>query len=62
MVKLPVIVYNRDSQAEVLMDTIDLRGRLEEIAAAEYQNGGKYIRPHRPVPSPAEGQGRRDHF
>ena len=45
MVKLPVIVYNRDSQAEVLMDTIDLRDRLEEIAAAEYQNGGKYIRP-----------------
>ena len=45
MVKLPVIVYNRGSQAEVLMDTIDLRDRLEEIAAAEYQNGGKYIRP-----------------
>ena len=45
MVKLPVIVYNRDSQAEVLMDTIDLRNRLEEIATAEYQNGGKYIRP-----------------
>ena len=45
MVKLPVIVYNRDSQAEVLMDTIDLRDKLEEIAAAEYQNGGKYIRP-----------------
>ena len=45
MVKLPVIVYNRDSQAEVLMDTIDLRDRLEEIAAAEYQNSGKYIRP-----------------
>ena len=45
MVKLPVIVYNRDSQAEVLMDTIDLRDKLEEIATAEYQNGGKYIRP-----------------
>ena len=45
MVKLPVIVYNRGSQAEVLMDTIDLRDKLEEIAAAEYQNGGKYIRP-----------------
>ena len=45
MVKLPVIVYNRDSQAEVPMDTVDLRDRLEEIAAAEYQNGGKYIRP-----------------
>ena len=45
MVKLPVIVYNRDGQAEVLMDTIDLRDKLEEIATAEYQNGGKYIRP-----------------
>ena len=45
MVKLPVIVYNRDSQAEVLMDTIDLRDKLEEIASTEYQNGGKYIRP-----------------
>ena len=45
MVKLPVIVYNRDSQAEVLMDTIDLRDKLEKIATAEYQNGGKYIRP-----------------
>ncbi len=45
MVKPPVIVYNRDSQAEVLMDTIDLRDKLEEIATAEYQNGGKYIRP-----------------
>ena len=27
------------------MDTIDLRDKLEEIATAEYQNGGKYIRP-----------------
>ena len=29
MVKLPVIVYNRDSQAEVLIDAIDLRNKLE---------------------------------
>ena len=36
MVKLPVIVYNRDSQSEVLIDAIDLRNKLEEIASAEY--------------------------
>lgn len=45
MVKLPVIVYNRDSQIEVLTDTIDFRNRLEEIAKAEERMGGKYIRP-----------------
>ena len=45
MVKLPVIVYNRDSQAEVLIDAIDLRNKLEEIADAEYDKTGKYIRP-----------------
>lgn len=45
MVKLPVIVYNRDSQTEVLIDAIDLRNKLEEIAKAEYQKTGKYIHP-----------------
>ena len=45
MVKLPVIVYNRDSQAEVLIDAIDLRNKLEEIADAEYAKTGEYIRP-----------------
>ena len=45
MVKLPVIVYNRDSQSEVLIDAIDLRNKLEEIANAEYTMTGKYIRP-----------------
>ena len=45
MVKLPVIVYNRDSQYEVLIDAIDLRNKLEEIASAEYAKTGKYIRP-----------------
>ena len=44
MVKLPVIVYNRDSQSEVLIDAIDLRNKLEEIADAEYTKTGKYIR------------------
>ena len=45
MVKLPVIVYNRDSQAEVILDAIDLRNKLEELAEAEYAKTGKYIRP-----------------
>lgn len=45
MVKLPVIVYNRDSQMEVLFDTIDLRKKLEDYAVAEYARTGKYIRP-----------------
>lgn len=45
MVKLPVIVYNRNSQSEVLLDAIDLRNRLEEIAVVEQAKTGKYIRP-----------------
>ena len=45
MVKLPVIVYNRDSQAEVILDAIDLINKLEELAAAEYAVSKKYIRP-----------------
>ena len=45
MVKLPVIVYNRDSQNEVLTDAIDLRNKLEENANAEHSRTGKYIRP-----------------
>ena len=45
MVKLPVIVYNRDSQSDVLIDAIDLRNKLEELANAEYAKTGKYIRP-----------------
>ena len=38
MVKLPVIVYNRDSQSDVLIDAIDLRNKLEELACAEYSS------------------------
>ncbi len=45
MVKLPVIVYNRDNIAEVIADAKDMRDRLEYVAAAEEQNGGNYIRP-----------------
>ena len=45
MVKLPVIVYNRDSQSEVIVDAIDLRARLEQLAIAEQQETERYIRP-----------------
>lgn len=45
MVKLPVIVYNRDSQQEVLADAVDLRNRLEQQAQAETEKTGLYIRP-----------------
>ena len=45
MVKLPVVVYNRDSQTQVLADTIDLRNKLEELAIAERAVSGRYIRP-----------------
>lgn len=45
MVKLPVIVYNRDSQQEVITDAIDLRRNLERLAEAERSKSGKYIRP-----------------
>lgn len=43
MVKLPVIVYNRPSQEEVIADALDLQNKLEELAKAETH--GRYIRP-----------------
>lgn len=45
MVKLPVIVYNRSNQAEVISDAIDLRNSLERAAIEEQKFGGDYIRP-----------------
>ena len=45
MVKLPVIVYNRDSQTQVLTDAIDLRRKLEELAERERETSDRYIRP-----------------
>lgn len=45
MVKLPVIAYNRSSQAEVVTDAIDLRQSLEAAAAQQLAQGGRYIRP-----------------
>lgn len=45
MVKLPVVVYNRASQTEVITDAIDLRNTLEQAAEIERAGGGDYIRP-----------------
>jgi len=45
MVKLPVIVYNRKSQGDVLLTAISLRKRLVNEAKRLEGMGGKYIRP-----------------
>ena len=45
MVKLPVVVFNRNSRQTVIQDAIQLRGNLEMQAQAEQASGGKYIRP-----------------
>ena len=45
MVKLPVIVYNRDKIEEVIADAKDLRDRLEQDAIAQAGDGGLPIRP-----------------
>lgn len=45
MVKLPVVVYNRSSQTEVITDAIDWRNVLERAALEEQKQGGDYIRP-----------------
>lgn len=45
MVKLPVIVYNRDSRNAVIQDAIQLRASIERQAKEEELRGGKYIRP-----------------
>lgn len=45
MVKLPVIVYNRNNQKDVIVDSIDLRNKLEKQAVEEEKVTGKYIRP-----------------
>jgi len=45
MVKLPVIVYNHHSSAEVISNAIQLRNVLERQAREEQRAGGDYIRP-----------------
>ena len=45
MVKLPVIVYNRNSRNRVIQDAIQVQGILEKQAMTEEQTSGRYIRP-----------------
>lgn len=45
MVKLPVILFNRQDRDSVFRETIQLRELLEAKAAAERRAGGSYIRP-----------------
>jgi type III restriction enzyme len=45
MIKLPVILYNRVNQEEVLSSAIDLRRQLEDAAAEETKKTQVYIRP-----------------
>lgn len=45
MVKLPVIVANRASKAEVIESALRLRRQLEDLAQQEEAKGGKYVRP-----------------
>jgi type III restriction enzyme len=45
MVKLPVIVANRNSKAEVIEAALILRRQLEDLAKQEEAAGGKHIRP-----------------
>lgn len=45
MVKLPVIVENRNSPRDVLSAAIRMRNSLEKLANENEANGGRYIRP-----------------
>lgn len=45
MIKLPVIVFNRDKPENVIADAIDLRGALEKKAIENQKKSGNYIRP-----------------
>ena len=45
MVKLPVIVYNRRSQNDVITVAINIRNKLEIQAVKEHGQTGRYVRP-----------------
>ncbi|MGX8705354.1 MAG: DEAD/DEAH box helicase, partial [bacterium] len=45
MVKLPVVVYNRNDISTVIRDAVQLRRSLEKAAEAEREHTGRYIRP-----------------
>ena len=45
MIKLPVIVFNRNSVQTVIKDAVQLRGNIEKQAITAEMAGGDYIRP-----------------
>lgn len=45
MVKLPVVVYNRNDHRTVVQDAVHLQNSLERQARSEEEQGGPYIRP-----------------
>ena len=45
MVKLPVIVYNKEDEQSVFVEAKVLRERLEQRAIQQHKNGGDYVRP-----------------
>ncbi len=45
MVKLPVVVFNRATPEDVVLDAVRMRKGIEEQAQVERANGGEYIRP-----------------
>ena len=45
MVKLPVVVFNRDSRHDVILDAIHMRDNLEKQAVQAESEGQPYIRP-----------------
>ena len=45
MVKLPVVLYNRESTQDVLVDAIQLQRTLEKRAVLMREKGGRHIRP-----------------
>ena len=57
MVKLPVIVYNRDNQGEVLTDAIDLRNGWRNWPNPGRSSLSSTNPPHCAVPGPAQRQG-----
>lgn len=45
MVKLPVVVYRRNSKNEVVQDVVLLQRKLEQVAKQNEERTGSYIRP-----------------
>ncbi|MDK2170249.1 DEAD/DEAH box helicase [Acinetobacter baumannii] len=45
MVKLPVVVYNKQDEQSVFVEAKVLRERLEQRAIQQHQAGGDYVRP-----------------